>query len=112
MRELPIVNLDEISVLEPCGVDWDAMTHAGVSARHCSSCDKNVYDLSEMTRQAVMALMLEQEGNVCVRFSKRVDDSLITSNNETMKRRANPKMSIVAVVLVSVVLFASVLGRH
>jgi hypothetical protein len=41
--------LDRVSIAAPCSADWDQM--AGTDqVRHCPLCNKNVYNLSAMTR--------------------------------------------------------------
>jgi hypothetical protein len=89
-RTLPILdNLDDIRIASPCSADWDAMRalagselgdDAGARARFCGSCEKNVYDLSSMTRDAALALIERHEGQCCVRFYKRADGTVLTED--------------------------------
>src|SRR3954469_19985825 len=44
---LPV--LDQIQVASPCTADWSQMT-GDDRTRHCGACQKNVYNLSGMTR--------------------------------------------------------------
>jgi hypothetical protein len=48
--------------------------------RHCSDCRKNVYNLSEMSREAVTSLIVEKEGNICVKFYRRFDGTVLTND--------------------------------
>src|SRR5262249_55448755 len=48
--------------------------------RHCSECDLNVYNLSEMTRAEAERLILIREGRLCVRFYRRSDGTILTQN--------------------------------
>lgn len=77
---LPV--LDSISIATPCHADWDSMTPVDPSARvrHCASCDKNVYNLSEMTRADAEALLRAHEGRLCARLYRRDDGSVITAD--------------------------------
>ena len=45
--------------------------------RYCAKCELHVYNLSEMSRQDVMALVGERKGRLCGRFYARADGSLI-----------------------------------
>jgi hypothetical protein len=75
---LPIV-LDEIRVATPCQADWDEMS-GDERVRLCGQCQKNVYNLSAMTRVEAEALVRENEGRLCVRFFRRADGTLLTSD--------------------------------
>ncbi len=88
MRSLPILdNLDDIRIASPCNADWNGMKAVAGSAgdahgraRFCGSCEKNVYDLSSMTRVDAMALIERHEGKCCVRFYKRADGTVLTED--------------------------------
>src|SRR5688500_3609243 len=57
--KLPV--LENIRVATPCRADWKLMT-GDERTRHCGDCKKNVYNLSNMTRDEAEALILEKEG--------------------------------------------------
>src|SRR5213595_238935 len=59
---LPV--LDNIRVASPCKADWEQMT-GDARVRACASCNKRVYNLSEMTREEAQALIVEHEGKMC-----------------------------------------------
>ena len=46
--------------------------------RHCDRCQKNVYNLSELTSDQARLLLKEKEGRLCVRFWARSDGTVIT----------------------------------
>jgi hypothetical protein len=48
--------------------------------RHCSQCNKNVYNLSAMTRRQAEALLQETEGRLCARLYRRADGTILTEN--------------------------------
>lgn len=75
--KLPI--LDNIRIASPCRADWNAMT-GDEHARHCNQCDKQVFNLSEMTRPEAEALIVEKQGQLCARYYKRHDGTIITSD--------------------------------
>jgi hypothetical protein len=45
--------------------------------RHCGDCNKNVYNLSQMTRDEAEALLLAKEGRLCVRYFQRKDGTIL-----------------------------------
>ncbi len=79
--------LDRISIAAPCTADWDSMPGSD-RVRHCAECNKNVYNLSEMTvynlsemtRREAEALLREKEGQLCARLYRRADGTILTSN--------------------------------
>ena len=75
--KLPI--LDNIRIATPCRADWTAMT-GDERMRHCNQCDKQVFDLSEMTRVEAEALIIEKHGELCARYYQRRDGRIMTSD--------------------------------
>src|SRR5215472_2919723 len=59
--------LENIHVAAPCPADWTQMS-GDDRVRHCSECNLNVYNLSEMTRAEAERLILSHEGRLCARF--------------------------------------------
>lgn len=59
--------LEQISVPSPCSADWDSMI-GNNRIRFCEHCNLNVHDLSAMTRNRAMRLVLNSRGRLCVRF--------------------------------------------
>ena len=55
--------------------------------RHCGRCAKNVYDLSSLTRDQAERLLEEREGELCVRFYRRPDGTVMTSDCAPGQRR-------------------------
>lgn len=83
-RSLPI--LDDIRVASPCHERWDAMT-GDEQVRHCARCDKNVFNLSAMTREAAEHLVREKEAKLCVRYFRRADGTILTADCPVGVRR-------------------------
>ena len=73
------VPLDAISIANPCPADWNKMK-GNDEVRFCATCEKNVYNLSGMSRSEAEALILATEGNLCGRFYRRADGTIITDN--------------------------------
>ncbi len=77
-RRLP--TLDAISVASPCSEKWDEML-GDDRVRFCLLCEKNVYNLSAMSRADAEALLTARAGSeMCVRYFKRTDGTIMTSD--------------------------------
>lgn len=84
-KSLPILtDLDDLRIASPCDASWEKMrpltTTDGERARFCGACDKNVYDLSSMTRADALALIERHEGRCCVRYYQRADGTVLTED--------------------------------
>src|SRR5207247_234468 len=75
--KLPI--LDNIRVATPCRADWNAMV-GDERARHCAQCDKQVFNLSELTRAEAEALIEEKAGKLCARYYQRTDGTILLAD--------------------------------
>ena len=84
--KLPVL-LENIRIATPCSADWDDMV-GDARVRFCGKCEKNVYNLSAMTREAGEALVREKEGRLCVRLYKRQDGTVITNDCPVGMERA------------------------
>ena len=71
--------LDNIRVASPCRASWEAMS-GNHQARFCQTCQKNVFNLSRMTREEAESLIRKKEGTLCVRFARRADGTLVTDD--------------------------------
>lgn len=71
--------LEVISVREPCAVPWDTMLGGG-AVRYCRLCRKNVYDLAQLYRDEAEELVFEAEGQLCLRFFRREDGTVVTKD--------------------------------
>jgi hypothetical protein len=76
---LPV--LDNIRVAAPCTADWGKMS-GDDRVRACGDCNKNVYNLSGMTREEAEALILAKEGRLCVRYYRRTDGTILFKDCE------------------------------
>lgn len=86
---VPLPLLQRVSIASPCHARWDAMK-GDARVRHCADCDKDVYDLSEMTEAEATALLSREGPAACVRLHRRADGTVITSDcpvGVSMKRR-------------------------
>lgn len=73
------IPLESITIANPCRADWNLM-QGDDTARFCQSCEKHVYNLSEMTRREAEALIQEKEGSLCVRYFQRPDGTMLTAD--------------------------------
>jgi hypothetical protein len=82
---LPVV-LESLRIASPCGADWDDM-RGDERVRFCGRCEKNVYNLSAMSRAEAEAVVREKEGRLCVRFYQRSDGTVLTEDCPVGVRR-------------------------
>jgi hypothetical protein len=94
-RGLPL--LDQVRVASPCKADWNEML-GDERVRFCLSCEKSVYNLSSMTKDAAESLLQERLGNdLCVRFYQRTDGTILTQDcpvGVTKKRRKKLALAV------------------
>jgi hypothetical protein len=68
-----------IDVASPCQVGWETM-QGDDNIRQCSLCNKNVFNLSNMTEQEVADIFEINRTKICVSIRKRSDGTLYTDN--------------------------------
>lgn len=81
---LPV--LDHVHVAKPCNADWNQM-QGDDRVRTCGLCDKQVYNLSELTRAEAEALLIERAGGLCVRYYRRADGTILLADCEVGQKR-------------------------
>ncbi|MCU1277921.1 MAG: hypothetical protein JWM53_1467 [bacterium] len=82
---LPVL-LENLRIATPCQADWDDMA-GDDRVRFCGRCEKNVYNLSAMTRDEAQALVGDREGRMCVRLYQRTDGTVLTADCPVGVRR-------------------------
>lgn len=106
--------LDIIDVASPCPAEWDKMQGTD-KARHCAQCQKNVYNLSGMTRPEAETLIREKDGKVCIRFYRRTDGKIMTTDCpvglRALRRQAARLVAGIATLL-AVLSCGSLLARN
>ena len=87
--------LDSVRVASPCSADWAEMI-GDEKVRFCSSCEKNVYNLSAMTSaDAEHLLGASAGGELCVRFYQRADGTVMTADCPVgVKRKRRKKLAL------------------
>jgi len=68
-----------VSVASPCSESWDAMV-GDERARHCSRCDRDVFNLGALRAEEIEALLAEHGVKRCVRFFRRADGTMLTAD--------------------------------
>lgn len=99
-RDLPL--LESIRIASPCSEEWDAMDGNG-RVRHCAQCDKQVFNLSGMSRADAEVLVRERSGGICVRLYQREDGTVLTTDCPVGARRrltAKALMSVATTALI------------
>ena len=89
--------LSKVRVASPCNASWDAM-QGDDRVRHCGQCDKNVFDLSAMTADQAEGLLRNHGTSLCVRFYRRRDGTVLTSDCP-VGRKQRRKRKLAAAVL-------------
>ncbi|HZE98088.1 MAG TPA: hypothetical protein VE981_13745 [Planctomycetota bacterium] len=75
------MRLEDITFKTPCTVSWEVMKGGGSQVRHCPTCDRDVYNLSAMTREEAQAFLDSTFGRFsCVQLWKRDDGIVVTSD--------------------------------
>ncbi|MFO0557087.1 MAG: hypothetical protein U0269_03645 [Polyangiales bacterium] len=95
-RSLPL--LQRIYVASPCNVPWESMS-GDDRVRHCASCDKDVFDLSALTRDEAEALLIEKKGKLCAQYYRREDGTILTADCEVgvaKKKKARRRAAVIA----------------
>lgn len=75
----PIEVLNNVRVASPCSVPWNKM-HGDDRVRFCSQCELHVFNLSSLSTNEAADLVLKTEGRMCVRFYRRSDGTMLTSD--------------------------------
>jgi hypothetical protein len=102
---LPVV--DNVRPASPCREDWSTM-EGDDRVRACARCNQNVYNLSEMTREEAHALVVAREGEVCVKYFRRSDGTILTKDCTVGKQRRRHRRFLAAGIVASIV--AGVVG--
>lgn len=94
-RGLPL--LDDVRIAAPCKANWEAMV-GDDHVRFCGQCEKNVYNLSSLSREEAEALLVAKEGKMCVRIFRREDGTVLTDDCPVgMKKRRRRRAAAAAV---------------
>jgi hypothetical protein len=79
MSRTPLEIVSEVEIATPCSARWEEMT-GNKYVRFCSACKKNVYDISDLTAKAALALIQQREQGLCLRLFRRADGTVLTAD--------------------------------
>lgn len=68
-----------IQIAKPCPAYWGKMSGDN-KVRLCGECNLHVYNISAITKNEAERLIKEKEGKMCVRFYRRTDGRVLTSD--------------------------------
>jgi hypothetical protein len=105
-------SLDDVKVAAPCPARWDEM-RGSEQVRFCSQCSLNVYNLSGMSKREAESLIARTEGQLCVRFYRRADGTVLTNNCPVGLRALRRRVSRLTTAIISAALsFLAGLGIY
>ena len=96
----PLTNL---KIGSPCSANWDDM-YGDDRERFCGDCKLNVYNLSGMTTYDAENLLRNSEGRLCVRYYKRADGTIITSDCPVGWARVKRRVTVAATAAFSLLI--------
>lgn len=96
-RRSPI-RLDNLRVASPCKESWAKMT-GDERVRACARCEKQVFNLSQMTRAEAEDLLATRGITACVRFYRRADGTVMTEDCPVGARGVRRNVAIAAGVI-------------
>jgi hypothetical protein len=102
----PLVNIQSIRIASPCSADWNKMI-GDERVRHCAECNLNVYNLSAMTEREVQRLITKSQGQLCTRFYRRADGTILTQDCPRGLRAVARRVSRTVAALMSAVMSVS-----
>lgn len=99
----PLQILNDIQIAAPCPARWESMVGDDF-VRHCPECNKNVYDLSQLTGEQAADLMRRKEGDLCIQLYRRRDGTILTADcpvgvRERTRRFLRRSVALVASVV-------------
>ena len=75
--------IDRVEITTPCAMRWEDLP-GDLRRRHCQRCDRDVWDLSELTADEGEAL-LGHVTSPCVRLTRRADGTVVTKGCGTSR---------------------------
>ncbi|MEO8700876.1 MAG: hypothetical protein ABI867_12585 [Kofleriaceae bacterium] len=107
---LPV--LDNIRIASPCTARWADMD-GDDRTRQCAACNKQVFDLSSLTRDEAQALISERAGELCGRYYRRADGTILLADCTIgIAHRRGRARDIAAAVVVAGAIAAQVIPGH
>lgn len=82
--------LDDVMIAAPCNLAWDDMP-GNDRVRHCRDCNKNVYNISAMTKNDAEQFLRQNGTSECLRIYRRADGTILTDNCPVGLRKLRDK---------------------
>ena len=102
-----LMMLEDVRIASPCPASWDEML-GNDRTRFCTGCEKNVYDISNMTRDEAEELISANEGDLCVRFFQRADGTIMTSDCSVGAKRKLRKKAALSIAAAGAMALAAI----
>lgn len=96
--------LDQICIASPCSVPWDSMT-GDSTKRLCSGCSRNVFNVSDMTRNEAENFLEMNGFSHCMMLYRRPDGTIMTDNCPRVLRKMRDRCKMVARCVASAAVF-------
>ncbi|MEO8551758.1 MAG: hypothetical protein ABI678_17395 [Kofleriaceae bacterium] len=106
----PAFELPNVRLGFACKQRWDDMV-GDDRVRACAGCDRPVFNLSEMTREEASRVLATRGLTPCVRFYRRPDGTVMTTDCPTGTRREGRRLAVVASSLAAGTALASPSAR-
>lgn len=75
-----------MKIASPCSAKWEHMK-GDDRTRFCAACQKNVYNVAQLSEAEARELLATHEGHVCMRIFRRRDGRVITKDCPVGRRR-------------------------
>ncbi|MEP7211684.1 MAG: hypothetical protein ABI791_01315 [Acidobacteriota bacterium] len=95
--------LDNLKIASPCSASWNEM-YGNERKRFCGDCKLNVYNLSGMTRDDAERLLVSSEGQLCVRYFRRADGTVLTKDCPVGWAKVRQRLSVYTTAAFSLIL--------
>ncbi|MBX9724250.1 MAG: hypothetical protein K2X81_22770 [Candidatus Obscuribacterales bacterium] len=101
--------LDNVIVAAPCPITWESMV-GDDRVRHCSGCDRNVYNLSDMSTAEAEKFITENGDTQCARLFRRADGKIMTDNCprglRAIRNKCKTAVKVAASIIAAIFAFA------
>lgn len=91
----PVIELPNLRLGFACKQRWDDMV-GDDRVRACGGCDRPVFNLSEMTRDEAERVLATRGLTPCVRFYRRPDGTVMTTDCPSGARREGRRLAVLA----------------
>ena len=89
------VRLEKLKIASPCKQRWEDMV-GDERVRVCAGCERPVFNLSAMTMEDAEAVLATRGVTPCVRFYKRADGTVMTSDCPAGKKPGRTALAVAA----------------